>query len=124
MVEGEFISAAHSVNKLVERFYELVRADELLAPVFNYRVGNNWPDHLAVMKRFWRTILLDTAEYTGEPMTKHRPLPLTAELFERWLHLFNQSADIHLTGTLRTEARQRAKNIAAVMQDKVASRQG
>lgn len=122
MVEGDFVSSAHAVNKLVEHFYEQVRRDELLAPVFNDRVGNNWSGHLAVMKQFWRTILLDTAEYRGEPMTKHQALPLSPDLFVRWLQLFNQAADIHLRGKVRTDAKQRARNIAAVMQYKLVGR--
>jgi hemoglobin len=75
---------------LVDRFYERVRDDRLLGPVFASRIGqDDWPAHLAKMRSFWSTILLGTGGYSGDPMGVHRSLPGIARVhFKTWLALF------------------------------------
>lgn len=101
------------IELLVDRFYEKVKQDELLAPVFAHV---NWPQHLPVMYNFWASVLLGDRSYTGNPFQKHVPLPLTAPHFSRWLTLFNQTVAENFSGEKAEEAIARAQHIAAVFQ--------
>lgn len=77
-----------SIDRVVEAFYARIRADAVLGPIFASRI-DDWPTHLARMKQFWRSILLGTGEFSGNPMQRHQQIcGLTAEHFSRWLDLF------------------------------------
>lgn len=76
------------VSQLVEGFYAAVRDDDLLGPIFAQRIAD-WPQHLDRMKRFWRSILFNSGEFSGNPMLKHMAIPgLEERHFARWLELF------------------------------------
>lgn len=76
------------IRKLVDDFYGQIRVDPALGPIFNEHI-DDWPSHLDTMVSFWSSLLLRTADFTGSPMVKHGAIPnLSAELFERWLGLF------------------------------------
>ena len=79
------------IEVLVLRFYQKVRADALLGPVFETRI-RDWEPHLQRMCAFWSSVALMTGRYHGTPMTKHLPLPVDAEHFDRWLALFEETA--------------------------------
>lgn len=81
-VDAAFISA------LVETFYARIRDDALLGPIFAERIAD-WPEHLARMKAFWRSILHQSGEFSGNPMAKHLAIPgLEERHFAHWLELF------------------------------------
>lgn len=95
------------VDRFVEGFYERIRADDLLGPIFAARI-TDWPWHLDRMKGFWRSILMGSGEFTGNPMAKHLAIGgLDAGHFTRWLDLFyatlraleSDPAATHLVGT-------------------------
>lgn len=72
----------------VAQFYASIREDEMLGPIFGARI-EDWPVHLAQMNRFWQSILLGTASFSGSPMVKHLAIPdLTEAHFAHWLELF------------------------------------
>jgi len=76
------------ISRMVDRFYAAIRQDELLSPIFADRVID-WPPHLDRMKSFWRSVLFNSGEFSGNPMLKHIVIPgLTSQHFERWLELF------------------------------------
>lgn len=76
------------ISSLVDRFYARVRDDALLGPIFDQRI-EDWPFHLDRMKRFWRSVLHNSGEFSGSPMAKHAIIPgLDAGHFDRWLRLF------------------------------------
>lgn len=80
------------VDELVERFYDRVRRDSMLGPIFNEQIGNRWPEHLAKLKVFWRSLALRTGEYSGGMMMAHLQLgDLTSEHFATWLRLFDET---------------------------------
>lgn len=103
------------VELLVHSFYGKVRKDELLAPVFNPIVGNNWEHHLQRMTDFWSTLLLYTKKFTDDPLTKHLPLAIQKEHFDKWLLLFNQTIDELFKGPIADNARNRANSISRIM---------
>ena len=81
------------IRRLVHAFYARVRADALLAPVFEARVAEaDWPAHLERMCAFWSSVALMTGRYHGRPMQAHAPLPVQAGHFDRWLELFRATA--------------------------------
>jgi len=78
----------HFVSSFVEAFYARIRADEVLGPIFAAKV-RDWDDHLGRMKRFWRSVLFSSGEYSGNPMVKHVAIPdLERDHFAHWLELF------------------------------------
>lgn len=76
---------------LVDRFYDKVRADPLLGPVFNPRV-DDWDAHKVLMTSYWATVALRTGHYRGNPLARHQPLPIGVEHFQRWLALWRETA--------------------------------
>lgn len=85
------LCTAEEINTLVYSFYDRVRADPQLGPIFNRHISD-WDTHLNKMVQFWSSLLLGTGTYQGTPMPKHIALPeLTAELFQQWLALFHET---------------------------------
>ncbi len=79
------------VGRLVHGFYDQVRRDPLLGPIFAAHV-DDWEPHLATMCAFWSSVALMSGRYHGQPMQKHLPLPIDARHFDRWLSLFETAA--------------------------------
>src|SRR5690606_12985364 len=49
----------------------------------------DWPAHLARMKAFWRSVLHNSGEFSGNPMLKHMIIPgIGLTHFSHWLDLF------------------------------------
>lgn len=80
-----------SIKTLVHTFYDRVRRDALIGPIFEAQV-DDWPDHLDKLCAFWSNVVLRTGRYQGRPMQKHLRLPIEAEHFDRWLALFRSTA--------------------------------
>jgi hemoglobin len=77
------------ISKLVEQFYEAIRADDMLGPIFGAKVSD-WPHHLARMKDFWASIMLESGRFSGNPMRKHTAIGgLDAAHFARWQTLWD-----------------------------------
>ena len=76
---------------LVDRFYEKVRADPMLGPVFNAAV-HDWDEHRRTLVSFWSSVALGTQSYRGSPMSAHRPHPIRGEHFDHWLELWRETA--------------------------------
>ncbi|NEX91667.1 group III truncated hemoglobin [Caulobacter sp. 17J65-9] len=76
----------------VERFYDKVRRDPLIGPVFEAAI-DDWPEHLAKLTDFWSSVTLATGRYRGRPMPAHMKLPLEPRMFDRWLFLWGETAD-------------------------------
>jgi len=110
------IQTEEDIRTLVFTFYAKVRADEVLSPVFNAVIKDDWEAHLQTMCNFWSTLLLYTHKYMADPMAKHLPLPLKKIHFERWLQLFDGTVTELFLGPVATDARRRAANIARLMQ--------
>lgn len=80
------------ISTLVERFYDRVRKDELLGPVFEGAIGEHWPEHLSNLKDFWSSVALNTGRYNGRPMPVHMKLNgIGRKHFEVWLGLFEKT---------------------------------
>ena len=100
------------IKRLVHAFYDRVRGDALLGPIFSDRVAD-WEPHLEKMVDFWSSVALMTGRYHGAPMAKHLPLPVEKAHFERWLNLFRQTAHDVCPPEGATLIVERAQRIAA-----------
>lgn len=107
------------VKLLVNNFYDKVRADELLGPIFNERIRDRWPAHLEKMYRFWQTVLLGEHTYDGTPFPPHARLPVGHEHFSKWMELFMASVDELFSGNTAEEARWRAGKMAELFEMKI-----
>ena len=118
------IQSRKDIIELVDRFYEVVRKDEILGIIFDDVAKVNWLKHLPVMYDFWENTLFYTGTYAGNPVQNHRQLntkyPLTKAHFDHWISLFNKIVDELFEGEKADLAKQRALNIATVLQIKVA----
>ena len=107
------------VKLLVDAFYDKVRNDPYLAPVFNERIGDRWPQHLEKMYKFWQTILLEEHTYFGSPFTPHALLPVDHSHFQTWMSLFTQTLDELFVGEKAVEAKWRAGKMAEMFEYKI-----
>jgi hemoglobin len=111
------------IERLVHAFYDKVRADPVLGPVFDARI-QDWEPHLAQMRAFWSSVALLTGRYHGTPMVKHAPLPVDAAHFDRWLALFEQTAHEVCPGAAEAHFVERARRIAASLELGIANANG
>lgn len=72
---------------LVDRFYEKVRVDPELGPVFSPAV-HDWVQHKQWLTTFWCSVARRSNSYRGNPMAAHQRHPVRAEHFDRWLTLW------------------------------------
>jgi hemoglobin len=81
------------IFNLVDEFYFSVFEDERLGAIFMPRIKDNLGVHLNKMKAFWRSVLLKTGEYKGQPVPVHNKIDgITIDDFQKWLELFAQTA--------------------------------
>ncbi|WP_118196940.1 group III truncated hemoglobin [Albibacterium indicum] len=107
------------IKKLVDTFYDKVREDELLAPIFNGIIQDRWPQHLNIMYTFWQTVLLGEHTYFGSPFVPHANLPVEHVHFQAWLKLFNETLDELFVGKIADEAKWRADKMAVMFETKI-----
>lgn len=115
-----------SIKVLVHSFYERVRADTELGPVFDDAITESgWPAHLARMCAFWSSVMLTSGRYSGNPVAVHRAVQgITPTLFPRWLELFNFTAESLFPPALAAAFADKASRIAASLQMAVFHRPG
>jgi hemoglobin len=100
--------------RLVDRFYEAVRADGLIGPVFNEAI-DDWPRHLDKLAAFWSSLMLATGRYDGRPMAahfKHRAR-ITPAMFDRWLVLWREATEAEMPPLAARSMQEKATRIAA-----------
>jgi hemoglobin len=115
-----------SIARLVADFYAAARQDPELGPVFEAALGpEDWPGHMETIGRFWSAVMLGNGRYSGNPVAVHRPLPgLRAELFPRWVALFEATARRLFTPELAEAFAIKARRIADSLQFAVFFRPG
>ena len=111
------------IERLVRAFYDKVRADQVLGPIFEARIAD-WEPHLAQMFAFWSSVALMTGRYHGTPMVKHMRLPVDAGHFDRWLALFEHTAREVCPPKAVAHFMERARRIAGSLEMGVASVHG
>lgn len=105
------------IRTLVHGFYDRVRKDADLWPIFDRIIGDHWDVHLAKMCDFWSSVMLLTGRFKGNPMVAHMRLKMVRpEHFERWLVLFRQTARDICPAEIAELFIGRAENIARSLQ--------
>jgi len=100
-----------TLRDLVHAFYDKVRRDAVLGPIFAARIAD-WGPHLERMVAFWSSVALMTGRYHGRPVPAHTPLPINRDHFERWLGLFRETAQEVCTSAGAAHVIERAERIA------------
>ncbi len=117
------IVSREDIRLLVETFYERIRRDAMLGPIFNETAAVDWDTHIPLLIDFWSTIVFSIPAYKGNPMQVHIELnaktPLTKAHFDHWLEMFSTTVDDLFTGKTAEHIKQRAGHIAALMRFKV-----
>jgi hemoglobin len=82
------------VRRVVDKFYEKLRKDPALGPVFEGAVGNDWDAHMDRIHSFWLTATRIGGRYEGRNfMPAHlKQDSITATLLPRWLLVFAETA--------------------------------
>ena len=116
------IDSREDVDFLVRRFYEQVRAHELLGPVFN-EVVQDWEVHLVHLSDFWEMILLQTGPGAGKfnPTKVHREVDEKVDYsidqvhFGSWLELWFGTIDQYFEGEVADYAKEHARRMAHML---------
>ncbi|RVT90921.1 group III truncated hemoglobin [Sphingomonas crocodyli] len=106
-----------AIRALVEAFYERVRADPLLGPVFGGAV-HDWTDHHARLTDFWSSVMLTTGRYKGNPVALHmlHADAMTPDRFARWLSLWRETSEELLSPAAAAAVQAKAARIAESLQ--------
>jgi len=111
----DILNRADVVN-LLREFYSIAIKDDVIGTKFTHLAMD---EHIEIIADFWDSILFGKTRYQGDPFSKHIPLNLHPEHFERWLKLFNDTVDRMFRGSNSDEAKHRALTIARVFQFKL-----
>lgn len=118
------IQGLEDIKLMVNDFYDRVAQDDLLAPIFNYRLSTYWVPHLEKMYTFWNAALFGVKGYMGNPFATHATMPVEATHFERWLGLFHATVDTHFAGPMAEEAKRRGLIMATTFERRIREGQG
>lgn len=99
------------LRELVYNFYDQIRRDPVLGPIFEARISD-WGVHLERMVSFWSSVALMTGGYHGRPVPAHAPLPVGPSHFDRWLEIFRATARETCTPAGAAHVIERAERIA------------
>ena len=107
-----------AIRTVLDAFYEKVRADPDLGPVFAKAIPDDaWPAHMAVIQDFWSSVMLKTGRYKRNPFAVHMGVEgISPALFERWLSLFGETCHAVLAPPLAEEMHDRAIRIGESLQ--------
>lgn len=112
MIESDEIDEA-GLERLIPLFYERVRADAEIGPIFNDAVAD-WPGHLERLVAFWSSVMLKSGRYKGSPMAahlKHRSR-ITPAMFDRWLAIWTATTDELMSARAAAALQNKAARIA------------
>jgi len=104
------------VRLLVHTFYERIRADVYLGPIFNKHVGD-WPHHLEHLTDFWEGNLFLKQIFKGRPLQKHFQVDraegytISEQHFGVWLNHWVQTVDDLYEGERAENAKFKARKI-------------
>lgn len=115
----EQLSSRADVDLLVRRFYQKVREDGVLGPVFDH-VVSNWDRHLVHLSDFWEMILFQSGPGAGKfnPAQVHREVDrewdhgISQVHFGIWLQLWFETIDGYFVGEKAELAKEHARRMA------------
>jgi len=112
------------IKVMVNNFYDRIREDEILGPIFNNIIQDRWLIHLEKMYKFWQTVLLEEHTYYGSPFPPHAKLPINKSHFDQWIGLFSETVDNLFEGEKAEKAKWQGSRMAEMFQFKIEYYQG
>lgn len=102
-----------SLRLLVADFYDRVRADPVLGPVFEGAV-TDWPAHLERLTAFWSSVMLTSGRYKGNPFAVHHRHrgEIDLAMFDRWLGLWRETTSRRFPAATAAVFHEKAERIA------------
>lgn len=113
------IQNIEDIQLLVNTFYDKIKVDLLLGPIFHGVIKDNWPTHLEKMYRFWQTVLLGEHTYYGSPFPPHAQLPVNQQHFDTWLLHWHNTINEFFVGEKADEAKWRGDKMAVMFLSKI-----
>lgn len=117
------IEGPAEIAVIVDHFYQKVRQDELLGPIFDDVARVDWKVHLPKIRAFWQTVLFGNGGFRGNPLGVHARLlaetPMDWPRFQRWLELFKATVDEHCQGPRAEHIKSAADDMAHVIYSKI-----
>ena len=112
MIERNLIDEA-GLERLIPLFYDRVRADTEIGPLFNEAVSD-WPTHLDRLVAFWSSVTLTSGRYKGSPMTAHlrHRSRITPAMFDRWLTIWTATTNEVMPAPAAAALQDKAARIA------------
>jgi hemoglobin len=87
----KFAITPEQIDDVVAVFYEKVRKDQTLGPVFANHVSQ-WPEHEEKIAGFWRNAICHERKFDGNPQATHMAAgDIKAEHFAVWLAIFDET---------------------------------
>jgi hemoglobin len=125
-IQKPTIETREDVRNLVFTFYEIIKLDEKLGPIFLEIIPTDkWGSHLEILTDFWMVHLFGIMNFKGNPVQAHRDVDkhfnysITQDHFTRWLELWFGTIDSLFSGEKALIAKQRAQNMAVSQYVKV-----
>lgn len=116
------ISNREDVFLLVSTFYDKIKKDDFIGPIFLKAIPNKeWERHLEKLTDFWETNLFFAKKYKGNPMQVHQKLDesnkyqISQKHFGKWLELWISTLDELFEGDKAIKAKNSAKNISFLL---------
>lgn len=113
------------VKILVQAFYQKALVDNKIGFIFTEIAQINIQEHIDLISDFWASVLFAQGAYKGNPIRTHmflnQKIQLTTEHFDRWLSIWYETVDFLFEGEKALEAKNKALNIAQIMQFKLNS---
>lgn len=117
--QNKIVSRAE-ISILVHHFYDEIRKNEILGPIFNSNIpSEKWPAHLEKLTDFWESVLFRIPKFRGSPTMAHisvdskLPNGMQQEHFGIWLQLWFAAIDkLYPTCEVGRMAKDAARNMA------------
>ncbi|MDO6473637.1 group III truncated hemoglobin [Maribacter sp. 1_MG-2023] len=113
------ITNREDVRVLVHTFYDKIRKNEMLGPIFNGHITDEqWPTHLSKLTDFWESNLFGVRTFRGSPSKAHVKVDknlnhtISQEHFAQWLQLWFETIDELYEGELATSAKDMARRMS------------
>lgn len=118
------ITTRKDIHVLVTSFYDKIRRDNMLGPIFNSKV-KDWDTHLNHLTTFWESNLFFSTKYFGNPLKAHVEVDqhignsITQEHFGHWLNIWIETIDDLYQGETAEKAKFRARKMSTFLYLKI-----
>ena len=113
------ITNREDVRVLVHTFYDKIRKNDMLGPIFNGHITDEqWPTHLSKLTDFWESNLFGVRTFRGSPSKAHVKVDknlkhtISQEHFAQWLQIWFETIDELYDGELANNAKDMARRMS------------